>query len=87
TTGNTYNRGGYSNPEIDRLMAEARLAEDKAPFYTEVERIAAEDMPLIPLWHDVKTFLLDPSIRGWPFENAEDVWYIDRLYRAAEPSQ
>ncbi|GAA3855576.1 ABC transporter substrate-binding protein [Saccharothrix violaceirubra] len=71
-TGASSNDGLYSNPAFDAKLAEA----DKAPskdeankLYQDAEKIAAQDMPTIPLWtqntiggksNRLKTATLDP---------------------------
>jgi ABC-type transport system substrate-binding protein len=54
TSGSASNRTGYSNPEVDQLIAEG----DRAPSveasiraYQAAEDVILEDMPLIPLWY------------------------------------
>jgi peptide/nickel transport system substrate-binding protein len=47
------NRGGYADPEIDRLTSLGRRAMDpsmRRSIYAEVQRRAARDLPFIPLW-------------------------------------
>ncbi len=51
---NGANRGFYSNPKLDALIAQARRAIDpgvRKPFYAEVQSILAEDLPYIDLWY------------------------------------
>jgi peptide/nickel transport system substrate-binding protein len=48
------NRGRYSNPRVDALVAEASASSDRAvrkKDYVEVQRILAEELPGIPLWY------------------------------------
>jgi peptide/nickel transport system substrate-binding protein len=48
------NRGRYSNPRIDALLAEASASADRAvrtTDYLEIQRILAEELPSIPLWY------------------------------------
>jgi peptide/nickel transport system substrate-binding protein len=48
------NRGHYSNPEVDVLLAAAAATTDEATrraHYIEVEKILAEELPGIPLWY------------------------------------
>jgi len=48
------NRGRYSNPRMDALLAEASASPDRAvrkKDYVEVQQILAEDLPGIPLWY------------------------------------
>ncbi len=47
------NRGAYANPELDALLARARATEDRGErrrLYGEVQRLAADDLPVVPLW-------------------------------------
>jgi peptide/nickel transport system substrate-binding protein len=47
------NRGGYENPEIDRLTTAGRETLDpmkRKEIYAAVQRQAADDLPFIPLW-------------------------------------
>ena len=48
------NRGRYSNPRVDSLLAQANAETDEAARrreYVEVQQILARDMPSIPLWY------------------------------------
>ena len=48
------NRGRYSNPRVDALLAEAAASSDRAvrkKDYVEVQQILAEELPGIPLWY------------------------------------
>jgi len=47
------NRGGYADPEIDRLAELGRRTLDTAErrkIYAAIQRRAAEELPVIPLW-------------------------------------
>jgi len=48
------NRGRYSNPRVDALLADAAASEDRAvrkADYVEVQRILADELPSIPMWY------------------------------------
>ena len=48
------NRGRYSNPRVDALLAEASASTDRAvrkKDYVEVQKILSEELPGIPLWY------------------------------------
>ena len=83
TTTHGSNDGKYSNVRVDELMRASKTAEDPAPIYAEVERILAEDMAIVPIYHYANTFLLSADIRGWPYDNVENNWYSKNLYRVA----
>jgi len=47
------NRGYYSNPEVDRLIAEARRSVDvkqRAAAYSRIQEIVNEELPYVNLW-------------------------------------
>lgn len=55
----TLNRRGYSNPALDAALERAAQAEDDATLEAalrEAARIAADDLPVIPLYHQVATW-------------------------------
>ena len=54
-TGASANDSEYSNPEFDTLVSEAAATtgEEGVELYRQAERLLAEDMPVIPLWHRV----------------------------------
>ncbi|SDU54026.1 peptide ABC transporter substrate-binding protein [Jiangella alkaliphila] len=55
-TGASANDGDYSDDEFDSLVGQAAAAPDAATgveLYHQAERLLAEDMPAIPLWHRV----------------------------------
>ena len=84
TTESGYNDGKYSNEKVDALMKEARTLQDPSANYTEVEKQLAIDMPVIPIYHYTTVFMLDPTIKGWPYDNVERTWYAKDLYRVAD---
>jgi peptide/nickel transport system substrate-binding protein len=48
------NRGRYSNPQVDSLLAQANAETDEAARrrdYVRVQQILARDLPSIPLWY------------------------------------
>ncbi|GLY04134.1 hypothetical protein Acsp01_45130 [Actinoplanes sp. NBRC 101535] len=53
-TGGSENHGGYSNPEVDALLAEADAAPSQQAgwqLYRRAEELILADMPAIPLWY------------------------------------
>ena len=83
TTTHGSNAGKYSNPKVDELMRASKTAENPDAIYGEVERVLAEDMAIIPIYHYANTFLLSADIKGWPYDNVENNWYSRNLYRVA----
>jgi peptide/nickel transport system substrate-binding protein len=62
------NRWRYRNPEVDRLTDEGRneLDRDKRKaIYAQVQRIVAQDLPIIPLWHEDNVLLYNVDVQGY----------------------
>ncbi len=62
------NRGAYANPEIDRLTLLGRRTFDpleRQRIYGEIQKIAAEDLPFIPLWWTDTVVVQDRRLCGF----------------------
>jgi peptide/nickel transport system substrate-binding protein len=62
------NRGGYANPAVDALLAQARVAPDaerRAELYREVHRIVHADLPYLSLWHNNNVAVLARGLTGF----------------------
>ena len=62
-----FNRGLYSNPEVDRLIDEATVAMDPAErgrLYREAQRLIAEDAPYISLWYKTNVAVYRKGLEG-----------------------
>lgn len=63
-----FNRWRYRSPEVDRLTLAGReeLERDKRKqIYAEVQRRVAEDVPIIPLWHEDNVVLSNIDVQGY----------------------
>ena len=79
-----HNNGEFFNDEYDAVIEESKTAEDPLPLYQEAEMILASEMPIIPIYHYAKVFMLQEDIKGWPLENLSQNWYGKDLFRVAE---
>jgi peptide/nickel transport system substrate-binding protein len=72
------NGGGYSNPELDRLVEQARHlgAVDRLPLLRRVAEIVHRDKPVIPLYRPTDVYALDRRLEFNP--------RLDRRVIAAE---
>ncbi|HJO14206.1 MAG TPA: ABC transporter substrate-binding protein, partial [Alphaproteobacteria bacterium] len=84
TTPSGYNDGKFSNAAVDQLMSEAKTLVDASSNYTTIERILAAEMPVIPIYHYAGVFMLNPQLKGWPYDNVEQNWYSRNFYKVAE---
>lgn len=67
TTGNGNNRTGYSNPEYDALIGQARVTgnqTERNALYAQAEELLLTDMPIIPIYIYTRTILADPRVKG-----------------------
>lgn len=84
TTTHGANDGKYSNARVDELMQASKTSMDPQAAYTEVEQILADEMAILPVYHYANAFLLDSSLKGWPYNNVENNWYSKNFYRVVE---
>jgi peptide/nickel transport system substrate-binding protein len=66
-TGSSLNRSGYSNPEVDALLEQARLVDDQGErkdLYSQATELVLEDRPLIYLYHPVNYLATAPDVVG-----------------------
>jgi len=62
------NNAGYSNPEVDRLLEQARVEKDinaRLRIYQQVEQMIVNDAPWLPLWHGKSYLLVKPYVKGF----------------------
>lgn len=73
TPPNGLNRSGYSNPEMDRLLREGEAALDpvrRKAIYSEVQKLAARDLPYISLWWQDNVAVMSRGVSGFePYPN------------------
>ena len=59
---------GWSNPEYDRLIAEAGRTGDQAARFAafqKAEAILLEEAPILPVYFYTHAFLIRPNVKGW----------------------
>lgn len=72
--GHGRNRGGYRNDTLDAVLEAARREPDRDTrrrHYQHAQRILAEDLPYVPLWHEDNITVMRRGTRGFvPTPNA-----------------
>ncbi len=87
-TGAEMNKGHYSNPELDRILEQARIEPDvskRIELYQQAEKIIVEDAPALFLYHSGDFELVKPYIQGYilsPVSTYPQIRYlsIDQSY-------
>jgi peptide/nickel transport system substrate-binding protein len=62
-----FNRGRFSNPEVDRLIDLATVAltdEDRRHYYSAVQKLVAEEAVYIPIWSRINAVVARPGVTG-----------------------
>jgi peptide/nickel transport system substrate-binding protein len=81
-----YNRWRYVNPEVDRLTVAGRREldrEKRKAIYAELQRIIADDVPIIPLFHEDNVVLMNADVDGYTITpNARLIGLRDAIKRA-----
>jgi peptide/nickel transport system substrate-binding protein len=70
------NRSRYSNPELDKILDEAKNTYDHAiaaPLYAKAQMIVSRDVPVLPLWYQANMVIAKKSV-GNIHVNASGDW-------------
>jgi peptide/nickel transport system substrate-binding protein len=83
-----FNRGHYSNPEVDRLLdlATTSLAEgERKRYYGAAQKLIAEDAPYIPIWNRTNVIVAQRSLEGLHINPVGDFGALRDVTRVATP--
>jgi len=67
-TESTQNHGGYSNPDVDALLDQARGELDsqkRLKLYQQAEQLILEDAAWVPLYFNVEDWLIKPYVQDF----------------------
>ncbi len=71
---NLHNRWRYRSARVDRLLEDGRHELDRTrriAIYAEVQKTLAEDLPVVPLWHEDNVAVMNVDVTGYQiFPNA-----------------
>lgn len=62
-----FNRGYYKNPEVDRLIdlaGQASTDAERKHYYSEAQKIIADDEPYVSLWYKTHVAVMRPGVTG-----------------------
>jgi peptide/nickel transport system substrate-binding protein len=80
-----FNRGHYSNPEVDRLLEAAPLAvgeEQRKQYYSAAQRIIAEEAPYIPIWNRTNVVIAQRTLENLDVGPTGDYQGLQHVRRA-----
>ncbi len=69
-SGSNQNQGGYSNPELDALLEQARVEQDvtkRIAMYQQAEQMIVNDAPVLFTTHSLSYQLVQPYVKGFEF--------------------
>jgi ABC-type transport system substrate-binding protein len=69
-TGSRENNGGYSNPQVDTLLEQARVEQDvtrRIALYQQAEQMIVQDAPVLFTVHHLSYQLVKPYVKGYVF--------------------
>jgi len=67
-TGDSNNRTGWSNPDYDRLLAEAAALSDPKQRYAKLfqaEEVLLDKLPVLPVYWYTRVYLKSPDLKNW----------------------
>jgi peptide/nickel transport system substrate-binding protein len=82
------NRQFYSNPQVDALIARARIESDQSKrkrYYSEIQQILAEDLPYINLWYFNNVMVHTPRVHGLTLNPSGNFDFLRTAYLTDQP--
>ena len=77
----SYLNDHYANPKVQKLLTDERTTTDQGQRESdikEIQRIGAQDVPLIPIWEGTQLAVALPNVTG--VQDTLDVAYIFRYW-------
>jgi peptide/nickel transport system substrate-binding protein len=84
-----FNRGRYSNPQVDALLEQAADSLDAAErlaLYGQVQRIIANDVPYVSLWYKTNAAVAQAGLTGIRLSPTADFTFLKDVARSAAQS-
>jgi peptide/nickel transport system substrate-binding protein len=86
TPPNGFNRGHFSHRRVDQLLDEAVTvtdADERRRLYADVQRVIAEQVPYIGLWHRKNVVVAQRSLAGVALTPIADFLFLKDVARVA----
>ncbi|WP_421193001.1 peptide ABC transporter substrate-binding protein [Aeromonas enteropelogenes] len=87
TSSSSANSGKWVNKEYDALLAKAhdsQNGDERNRLYQQAEALIEAEAPLAPVYFYVKSRLLKPFVKGYPYQNPQDIVYSKDIYLVAQ---
>ena len=84
-----FNRGHYSNPEVDSLLDQAGAETDepqRLELYARAQRIIASDVPYVSLWYKTNVAIAQRTVTGVRLNPLADFSFFKDVSRVAAPT-
>ena len=81
-TGGTFNRGGYSNPQLDPILNEAVATADRErarELYVQAQEIISRDLPMFPLWYTDQMVIARRNVAGIQVDASGDWSFLAKV--------
>ncbi|OLE50995.1 MAG: hypothetical protein AUG51_24805 [Acidobacteria bacterium 13_1_20CM_3_53_8] len=81
-TGGNFNRGRYSNPDLDKILAEAVSTLDRErakALYVQAQEIVSREMPMFPLWYFNNMIIAKKTVGNINAEPSGDWRFVKNL--------
>jgi peptide/nickel transport system substrate-binding protein len=81
-----FNRGYFSNANVDRLLDEATVSTDEQErkrLFGDVQKIVATELPYISLWYKTNFAVAQRSLTGIRLAPAADLLFLKDVFRTA----
>jgi ABC-type transport system substrate-binding protein len=82
TTDAPYNRGRYSNPELDKILNEAVMTADRTrarELYVQAQDIISREVPMLPLWYIDTMIISRKSVGNIKPDASGDFIFLSRV--------
>lgn len=79
------NRGAYINPELDKLLEQGQIAQERKTrrgIYNRVQEIIARDLPYISLWHEDNIAFFRHDLRNVKIQPDAKFYILRKAWKA-----
>ena len=81
-----FNRGRYSNPEVDAALdaaGDTQDPEERRELFARVQRLVARDVPYVSLWHKTNVVIAQRNLAGVHVTPLADFYFLKDVARVA----